>query len=208
MRDFIKTTIIGGVLFLLPLAVILFLLGHALTIVTPVARPIVTAFDFERLGRYADIGAGTLLSILLLVLISFVAGVLARTAVGTRVSSWFENSLSRGLPQYRMVKSMADGFAHIEGSDSMKPSLVFMEDGWQIGYAMEPVGDGWVAVFLPDVPTPMSGTLIYLPTERVRPLDITMAEMAALIKRVGIGSCETLKSANLKPPAGLADVRN
>jgi uncharacterized membrane protein len=87
MRDFIKTTIIGGVLFLLPLAVILFLLGHALTIVTPVARPIVTAFDFERLGRYADIGAGTLLSILLLVLISFVAGVLARTAVGTRVSS-------------------------------------------------------------------------------------------------------------------------
>ena len=201
MRDFFKTTIIGGVVFLLPLAVVLFLLGHALQIVTPVAKPIVTAFDFERLGRYADIGAGTALAVLLLVLISFVAGVLARTAAGARLASWFEDSVARGMPQYRMVKSMADGFAHIEGSDSMKPSLVFMEEGWQIGYALEPVGDGWVAVFLPDAPTPMSGTLIYLRGERVRPLDITMAEATALIKRVGIGSGEALKGVSLKPPA-------
>ena len=201
MKDFVKTTVIGGVLFLLPVAIVLFLLGHALKIAIPLVKPVVTALDFERLGRFADIGAGTVLAVLLLVLISFTAGMLARTAVGARVSSWFENSLANGLPQYRMVKSMAEGFAHIEGAGSLKPSLVFIEDGWQIGYTLEPVGDGWVAVFLPAAPTPMSGTLIYLPADRVRPLDISMVEATTLVKRVGIGSAKALKGADLTPPA-------
>ena len=200
MRDFLKTTIIGGILFLLPVAIVLFLLGHALKIVTPMVKPVVTALDFERLGRFADISAGTLLAVIVLVAVSFTAGILARTALGTRVTSWFDHSLAGGLPQYRMVKSMADGFAQIEGTDNMKPSLVFMEDGWQIGYALEEVGEKWMAVFLPSAPTPMSGTLIYLPAERVRPLDITMIEATTLVKRLGIGSNEALKGAKLTPP--------
>lgn len=200
MRDFLKTTIIGGVLFLLPVAIVLFLLGHALGVVTPMVKPVVTALDFQRLGRFADLTAGTLLAVLVLVAISFTAGILARTALGARMTSWFDNSLAGGLPQYRMVKSMADGLARIEGTDHMKPSLVFMEDGWQIGYALEQVGEKWIAVFLPAAPTPMSGTLIYLPVERVRPLDITMIEATALVKRLGIGSNKALKNANLTPP--------
>ena len=201
MKGFFKTTILGGVLFLLPVSVVLFLLGHALQIVTPMVKPVVNTFDFERLGKAADIGAGTLLAVLLLVLISFTAGMLARTAVGSRVSSWFEKSVAGGLPQYRMVKSMAEGLAQIEGSEGMKPALVSIEDGWQLGYLLEPVGDGWVAVFLPAAPTPMSGTLIYLPTERVRPLDISMVDATALVKHLGIGSGKALRGVSLTPPA-------
>jgi len=201
MREFLKTTFIGGVLFLLPVAVVLFLLGHALQIVTPMVKPVVHALDFQRLGRAADISAGTLLAVLVLVLISFIAGMLARTEAGARVSGWFDNSLAGGLPQYRLVKSMAEGYAEIEDSGSMKPALVYVEEGWQIGYALEPVGEGWVAVFLPAAPTPMSGTLIYLPTERVRPLDITMVEATTLVKRLGIGSGDALKGISLTPPA-------
>jgi len=200
MRDFLKTTIIGGILFLLPVAIVLFLLGHALKIVTPMVKPVVTALDFERLGRFADISAGTVLAVVVLVAVSFTAGILARTALGARVTSWFDRSMAGGLPQYRMVKAMADGLARIEGTDNMKPSLVFMEDGWQIGYALEEVGEKWMAVFLPSAPTPMSGTLIYLPAERVRPLDITMIEATTLVKRLGIGSNEALKGAKLTPP--------
>ena len=29
--------------------------------------------------------------------------------------------------------------------------------GWQIGYLLEPLANGWVTVFLPQAPTPMSG---------------------------------------------------
>ena len=50
-------------------------------------------------------------------------------------------------------------------------------------------------------PEPASGTLIFLPAGRVRPLDISVVEATTLVKRVGIGSAKMLKGANLTPPA-------
>ena len=81
---------------------------------------------------------------------------------------WFENSLLGGLPQYQLVKSMAEGLAHVESAESVDPALVSIEGGWQIGYLPEPLEDGWVTVFLPQAPTPMPGNVMYLPAERVR----------------------------------------
>jgi uncharacterized membrane protein len=51
-----------------------------------------------------------------------------------------------------------------------------IEDGWQIGYLLEKLENDWVAVFLPQAPTPMSGDIMYLPINRVRPLGITMIQ--------------------------------
>jgi len=201
MKDFVKTTIIGGILFLLPVAIVLLVLGHALKLARRFTQPILKSLALDELGMIIGVSAGTLLAVLILVLVSFAAGMLARTTLGTRVSSWFEKSLVGGLPQYRMVKSMAEGLAQIEGSGNLKPALVFIEDGWQVGYMLEPVGDGWVAVFLPAAPTPMSGTLMYLPADRVRPLDISMVEATALVKHVGIGSADALRGVDLSPPA-------
>jgi hypothetical protein len=32
---------------------------------------------------------------------------------------------------------MAEGLAHIENASSLKPALVSIEDGWQIGYLVK-----------------------------------------------------------------------
>jgi hypothetical protein len=68
---------------------------------------------------------------------------------------WSENSLLGGLPQYQLVKSVAEGLAHVESAESVNPALVSIEGGWQIGYLLEPLENGWVTVFLPQAPTPM-----------------------------------------------------
>jgi hypothetical protein len=44
---------------------------------------------------------------------------------------------------------MAEGLAHIENASGLKPALVSIEDGWQIGYLLEKLENDWVAVFLP-----------------------------------------------------------
>ena len=59
-----------------------------------------------------------------------------------------------------MLKSMVESLAQFENSADIKPALVSIEDGWQIGYRLEMLHDGWVAVFLPQAPTPMSGNVI------------------------------------------------
>jgi uncharacterized membrane protein len=97
---------------------------------------------------------------------------------------------------------MAEGLAHVESAEGVNPVLVSIEGGWQIGYLLEPLENGWVTVFLPQAPTPMSGNVMYLPADRVRPLGITMAQAMAIVKRMGVGSANVLRGADLTLPAG------
>jgi uncharacterized membrane protein len=136
-----------------------------------------------------------------LVLFSLGAGLVARTNAGRHIMRWFENSLLGSLPQYRLVKSMAEGLAHVENAEGVSPALVSIEGGWQIGYLLEPLESGWVTVFLPQAPTPMSGNVMYMPADRVRPLGITMVQAMAIVKRMGVGSAKALCGANLALPA-------
>jgi uncharacterized membrane protein len=80
--------------------------------------------------------------------------------------------------------------------------LVSIEDGWQIGYLLEPLGNDWVAVFLPQAPTPMSGNVVYFPSDRVRPLEITMVQAMSVVKRIGVGSDDILRGVDLRLPQG------
>ena len=199
VKNFLKTTIVGGVLFLLPVAIVLLILGYALRLAAKVAQPISDKLGLDKWGDVSGIGVVTLVAVLVLIVVSFAAGIVARTGVGERVSRWFENSLLGGLPQYQLLKSMAEGLAQVENS-SLKPALVSIEDGWQVGYLLETLENGWVAVFLPQAPTPMSGNVMYLPAERVRELDITMIQAMTLVKHIGVGSAETLRGADLRLP--------
>jgi uncharacterized membrane protein len=202
MKAFLKAMIVGGVLFLLPVALVLMVLNHALQLAAKVAEPISNSLNLDRLGGLGGIGAATVLAVLVLVFISFVAGIVARTNFGVRITRWFENSLLGGMPQYQMMKSMAEGLTQVESASGVKPALVSIEGGWQIGYLLEPLDGGWVAVFLPQAPTPMSGNVMYFPADRVRPLGITMVQAMAIVKHIGIGSGEALRGADLKLPEG------
>jgi len=197
LPEFLKATIAGGLLFLLPLILVILLLTHAMRIAAKVAHPIAKALTLDAvLGPAAE----ELLAATILIAISIAAGLIARTITGRSIMRWSENSFFGGLPQYRLVKTMAEGLAQVEKSEDLKPVLVSIEEGWQIGYLLEQLHDGWVAVFLPQAPTPMSGNVMYLPTERVRPLAITMVEAMSIIKRMGIGSSKALHSADLALP--------
>lgn len=177
-------------------------LGYALRLATGVAQPISKALHLDQLGDLAGIGITTVVGVLLLVLVSFAAGIVARTSIGGRISGWLEGSLLSALPQYQMMKSMAEGLAQIEGDTGIRPALINIEDDWQIGYILEVLESGWLAVFLPQAPTPMSGNVMYLEADRVRPLDITMVQAMGIVKRIGVGSGEALQGVDLALPEG------
>ena len=78
MAAFFKTTILGGILFLLPLAIVLMILGYLLKLAAKVAKPIADRLEGQGWGDVANIGLVTVLSVLLLVVVSFGAGLIAR----------------------------------------------------------------------------------------------------------------------------------
>lgn len=201
MKSFFKATIVGGILFLIPGALVVFILSYAVRLVSKVAQPISDGLGLDQLGEAGGIGAATALAILVLLILCLVSGIYARTGGGRRISRWFEGSLLGSLPHYQMIKSMVESLAQFEASSDIRPALVSIEDGWQVGYLVEPLHDGWVAVFLPQAPTPMSGNVMYLPAARVRPLDMSMVQAMTLIKRLGIGSAQALRGVDLTQPA-------
>jgi uncharacterized membrane protein len=164
-RELVKTTIIGGASFLLPLAIIIFILSYALRLVRRIAEPISQSLHLDHLIG-AGVGTVTVLSVAVLVLVSFVGGMIARTAAGRRLTRWSESSFLGRFPHYQVLKSMAEGLAHIESTGGLKPALIAIEGGWQIGYLLEHLDNDWVVVFLPQAPSPMSGNVMYMPAER------------------------------------------
>lgn len=186
-------------MFLLPVVLIVIVLGHAMRLAKRVAEPISELVPLDALGGLAGV---TVVAVLVLIFISFVAGLLARTTGGKRMMRWSESTLLGGLPQYQLVKSMAHGLAQVEGAEGVNPVLVSVDGGWQIGYLLESLEDGWVAVFVPQAPTPMSGNAMYVPADRVRPLAISMVQAIAIVKGMGVGSAKVLRGADLRLPAG------
>ena len=194
LTSFLRTTFIGGLLFLIPLGVIIVVLKHVMQIATSVAAPIAERFPVTQV---AGVGIVTVVAALVLLLIAFLAGLVARTRPGRRMSSWFEESILGGLPQYRMAKSMAEGFTQIETGTGMHPVLVRLDDAWQLAYRIEELPGGWVAVFVPAAPTPMSGAVLYVAARRIQPLSTSMAAAMKLVKAVGVGSREALRETDL-----------
>ncbi len=201
LKEFLKTVIIGGISFLLPIALAVFILSYAFRLLKRIATPISHGLHLDQWGDVAGVSAATFLSVLALVLLAFAAGAVARTTFGGRISRWSENSLLGRLPHYQLIKSMAEGLVHIENASGLKPVLVSIEDGWQIGYLLEKLENDWVAVFLPQAPTPMSGNIMYFPLNRVRTLDITMVQAMSIVKAIGVGSGAALRGVDLKLPS-------
>jgi uncharacterized membrane protein len=199
IKSFLKTTFVGGLLFLVPVVLLAVLLRHAMQLADKVAKPIAALLPVSQIGGVA---VPTVIAVSILVLIAFLAGLLSRTPVGRRITHWFEESILGGLPQYRMVKSLADGLTQIESDDGIRPVLMRGDEGWMLGYQMEELPGGWRVVFLPASPTPMSGNVLYVEAAKVRALDITMREAMQLVKRLGTGSASALQTVQLDGRAG------
>ena len=123
----------GGLLFLLPLILVVLLFSHAIRFAGKVAHPI---SEFLTLDKVVGPAGEEGLAVLMLVLVSVAAGFVARTTLGRNLMRWSENSFLGGLPQYRLVKSVAEGLAQIENAEDLKPALVNVEDGWQMAICL------------------------------------------------------------------------
>jgi uncharacterized membrane protein len=196
IKKFVTATLVGGLMFLVPVVLVLLVLGQAVQFAAKVAMPVAAMLPA---GDAMGIHVVTLVAVAILLSIAFAAGLIARTYAGRRITQWFEESILGSMPQYRMVKSMAEGLTQIESGDGMRPVLMRTDECWQLGYRLEELPGGWVAVFLPASPTPLSGNVVYVAAERVRLLDLSMTDAMKLVKKVGIGSADALRAVDLGP---------
>jgi len=197
ISHFLRTTILGGVLFLTPIVVLIFILGKAFDFARRALKP-VGAIIPDRL-----VSGTTTEAILAIVLVApscFLAGLFARTRPAQRIVAELESSVLSKVPAYEYLKQAG---ASVMGLGEMTDHpVVFLQtgDAWRIGVQTEAVGGGWVAVFVSNSPNPMSGSVFLAAAEHVRPAGVPLATAIASLRRCGVGSTALLNHVTSDAP--------
>jgi uncharacterized membrane protein len=185
LGHFIRTTLLGGILFLLPIVVLIAVLGKAQNLASRIVAPLAERMPAESVGGVA---VAKILAITVLVLSCFLAGLFARTRLAKRSMGLLERGLLSKFPGYTFFKGISESFAGVETDHPQEVVLARIEDSWQIGFLMERVEEDHYAVFVPGAPSIWSGSVYFMTEDRFQRIHISRAEAMKCLGRLGVGT--------------------
>jgi len=184
LLDILKTTALGGIGILLPLLLLCLLIREIFEFVVALAVPITVLFPPGMLER---LNAPELIAVLLILGVSFLFGIAARTAMGKRLGRTIERSVIERLPLYSFVKNLSAAIMPSK-EQGFKPGLLKSADGSKEPvYVIEEQDNGDFTVLVPWVPMSFTGSLKVVPSERIELLDITLMEFSRILSQLGMG---------------------
>jgi len=187
---FIKTMILGGLLFLFPLVIVTAVVGKAFKLMLSVTEPLDEVIPADSV---ADVAVVNLVAIAALLVGCFVAGLVAQSAVGRKVYQTADANLAGIVPGYAALRArLGSAVGDQERQKTLKTVLVRLDDQAQMAFEVERLADGRVVVFLPGAPDAWSGAVALVDAERVTPLDIEMRDVVRLAKNLGKGTAAAL----------------
>ena len=189
--DFLKTTLLGGIVFLMPFAFVMLILGKVLKWMAAVAEPLTRWIGLDSI---AGVARADLVAAVAIVGLCFVAGLVAKRPRNGRVRRRLEAGFLTSVPGYGVIKGLTEGLAGVQDADTMKPVLARFDDAAQVAFEMGRASDGRVVLYVPGAPDPWSGGLLVMTADRVEPLDITLPAALRSFRALGRGSEELLRS--------------
>jgi len=181
LAELTKTTIIGGLLVVLPIYLSVLLLAKTLAGILALLSPVTAAIPASAQLR-------PVIAIVIVLAVCLVAGIVVRTGTGRRAKHALERSVLEKIPGYALVRGLAEKVSGNEGEGAFQPALVEIEDALSPGFIIEELEDGRYTVLVPSVPTPAAGALFILARERVHPLDVPFTQAVKVISRWGAGA--------------------
>ena len=182
---FVRTTILGGVIFLAPIVVLIVILAKA--------------FGYAKTGVHAvvvhvpgvlelSVGTATVLSIAMIALVCLLAGLIAQTVIAQRLVNVLEVSVLSKIPAYEYLKQESASALGVAEIGELPLVFVPMEGGWQLGVQTEALSNGLVSIFVPGAPNPHSGSVFFFSSDIIRPAGIKLAAGLGCLRRCGAGA--------------------
>ncbi|EMI15351.1 putative membrane protein [Rhodopirellula maiorica SM1] len=187
---FLRSTAIGGIFFLLPLAVIGGLLGQVYGIVSAVAVPLQKWIPGNQPFSIAILFSA---AVAILIMMCFAAGVIARRAIGKKFSSTVEKQLITVFPKYAIYKDLLAGnLKHDSDGPTLSPVLVSCPEGYRVAMEADRLPNGLVVVYFPGAPDTWIGSVVLVPASRVFATELDFNETLGVFERLGRDSSQFL----------------
>ena len=191
LAELTKTTLIGGLLIVLPIYLSILMVGKTLSAIGALLSPVTSAIPAGAQFRQV-------IAVLIVLTVCFVAGIIVRTGPGLRAKNALERSVLERIPGYAMVRGLTARVSGDQREGAFRPALVEIEDALSPGFIIEELADGRYTVLVPSVPTPAAGALFIMPRERVHPLDVPFTQAVKVISKWGAGAGELARGVSVR----------
>ena len=183
----VRNTLLTGLLLLIPVAGSMFLFWKIFLLIDRALPAVMGARWFPGVGFFVTVG------------LIFCAGLLAKNWFGRKIIA-LGNSIIVSIPLlnkvYLILKQITDSINVDKKAMFSRTVLIEFprKDSYAIGFVTcennsefsEKAGKKLVAVFVPKVPNPAAGFLLFVPEEEVKTLDISVETGFKLIVSAGI----------------------
>jgi uncharacterized membrane protein len=198
LLGFVKTMVVGGLLFLFPLVFVTIVVGRAFTLMLRTTRPIVD--NLIPVRTVVDVAVVDVVAVVAMLAGCLVAGLVARSRIGRAAYRAVDANLASLIPGYATLKArLGDAEGDEARRKAIKTILVRLDDQSQLAFEIERLPDGRVVAFLPGAPDPWSGTSVIVDAGRVTPLAIDILVLGRLLKDLGAGTSAALQASPRTP---------
>lgn len=196
-REFLKSTLVGGLLVILPVAILLFVFNWVFGLVQKLISPITSLLRPQSSvqGFVAD-----LLVLALVIALCFAVGVLVRTRLGTWAYTTIESQILLKAPGYSLIKETLSQFLGQKKPPFSSVALcrLYGNETLVTAFVTDEHEDGSCTVFVPTGPNPTSGNIFHLPAENVSPVQVPVEQAMRSIISCGAGSDKLITKLNEK----------
>jgi len=194
--NFIMTTVIGGLVFLVPLMFLVFMVGKAIGFMMVIAKPLADWLPVDTVGGVA---LANLLAILAVIVVSFLAGLVARHTLAGGFIKKLESKVLIKIPGYAMIKGIKSGFDSSD-AEGMKPVALQLGSAERIALEIEKLPDGRSMIYIPSAPSSWSGITQILPADQITYIDVPVTKVLELTEKYGHGVDAILGHKQTKEP--------
>ncbi len=194
LRKFLVTTLIGGFVVILPLAILVLVIQLILNLVKNLLQPLSNFIINEFELPVAD-EVVTLMAFIVVIAFCFLVGLFVRTQIGKNLFGNIERTYLSRLPLYGSIKETVQQFS---GAKKMPFSEVVLVDVFgtgtrMTGFITDEHKSGSYTVFVPTGPNPTNGFIFHLRQDQVEVLDSVKTDdaMRSMIG-VGVGSAKIM----------------
>ncbi|MGB0237889.1 MAG: DUF502 domain-containing protein [Cycloclasticus sp.] len=187
LRNFIKTSLLGGLSVIFPAALLLIVFNWVFKwvneIIEPLTRIIVAKSQMQEMMV-------SFLVIAAIAVACFFIGIVVKTQVGAFIHTKAEALLGRFIPGYRLTTQTFQQLFGERASTYSAVALVrpFGNETLMTAFITDQHSNGYYSVFVPTGPNPTSGNIFHLPASAVSPIDLPVEEVMKSVIGCGAGS--------------------
>jgi len=193
LRSFLKTSLLGGLVVILPATILVSVSLWLFGLITNWIRPL--ADILRNYSEYNEL-ITEFIAIFLIIFACFFVGVLVRTRLGNFLFRTVENRILKRVPGYSMIKeTVLQVFGNRDTSPFSTVALAQIYSNATLAtvFITDKHPDGSFTVFMPTGPNPTSGLIFHLKGEYVHPVNIPVQDAMRSIISCGAGTHRLLQ---------------